>query len=46
LHPDDLLIVSALATPVDGMDLRLEQEKDEIVGNVVKKQESSEQKQP
>jgi hypothetical protein len=46
LHPDDLLIVSALATPVDGMDLRLEQEKDEIVGNVMKKQESSEQKQP
>jgi len=46
LHPDDLLIVSALATPVDGMDLRLEQEKDEVVGNIVKKQESSEQKQP
>jgi len=46
LHPDDLLIVSALATPVDGMDLRLEQEKDEVVGNIVKKQESREQKQP
>jgi RND family efflux transporter MFP subunit len=42
LHPDDLLIVSALATPVDGMELRLEQAEGEIAGDIEKKQESSE----
>lgn len=46
LHPDDLLIISALAVPVDGMDLRLEQAGGDQVGEMGNKPESSGQKQP
>jgi len=46
LHPEDLLIVSALATPVDGMDLRLEQAGGDIAVDVESKKDNGEKKQP
>jgi len=45
LRPDDLLIVSALAAPVDGMELRLEQDGGDGAGEMENKQKSSGQKQ-
>ena len=46
LHPDDLLITSALAAPVDGMQLRTEQPEVEKPGNTGTAAESQGQKKP
>jgi len=46
LQPDDSLIISALAAPVEGMDLRIEGVEAELSENIEKQAENSEQKQP
>ena len=46
LRPDDLLITSALAAPVDGMQLRIEQDEAERVGTTEIPAESKEQEKP
>jgi RND family efflux transporter MFP subunit len=46
LQTDDLLIVSALAAPVDGMDLRLEETGGQMAGEMQNKPEGSGQKKP
>jgi len=45
-HPDDLLIISALAAPVDGMQLRKEQTVVDRPGNTENRVESKEQEKP
>jgi hypothetical protein len=46
LQPDDSLIISSLAAPVDGMVLRIEGVEAELSENIEKQADSSEQKQP
>jgi len=46
LQPDDSLIISALAAPVDGMNLRTEGVEAEVSENMAKQPESRDQKQP
>jgi hypothetical protein len=46
LRPDDLLIISALAAPVDGMQLRTEETETEKPGNTGPPAESKKQEKP
>jgi hypothetical protein len=46
LEPDNLLITSALAAPVDGMQLRIEENEAERVGTTEAPAESKDQEKP